>query len=585
MKKCFWISFWFIFCTTLIFILPTIWFTIPKHQDLEIMEYDESDTPIKFTDHIIGAVMRNDTYKPCENPIEHACHVRYSVQVELKKYKDNVLKNIIDKKIKETTFYKSCLEFHNKRYEKQKEMIIESNFYIEQKEIIEKLKYYSQLEDIFNRLSVYGIKSPFELLYDLKGQLILRRGIFLNFESKENHFTTKFTELIEHEFGGNALSIYSEISNMNDELNDVDYEITTIRTDNFKNIFNFKKYLGDLYTDEIALDVNFIHTFNFKKSKFLIEQWKNYLKIAVIYFTLKHMRISDYSELPSDVCVKHYEELFPIHVCRHVRDDLQINAYPIQNMMKRIKSSYNKWIKVNPFNFHKDVMTKVNFLLTNLTEFVNKCWVLPKLNDYFVFTEDELIKSGKSYFYTITELYKHKKWRTYRSGKTNIYFKRLIRNFLDINAWYDPSYNMLIIPSVLLHFHENVMGTDSCLYQTVIGNLIGHEYFHIIYTALSESKSPEWVNFEKTLFDKFQINSDDELNEALADIFGTKMNFEYFESAPQIEKECFFLTTIREWCNVGKIRNHMSGVVRQKIGLYFLSQYYEKTFSCKINSL
>jgi hypothetical protein len=568
----------FSFLILIIFLIPTFWVSVPSYQSsLPIKPknfyQEESFRPKVELDAKMGHVIKNSSYSPCENPFDHACKVDYSIHRTMVEHNQNVMKHVEKEYIRNTHFYKKCIDFQSSSFEEKINNVIKTDFFIHQFEAIESLRNYKDLEGVFGILSVYGIKSPIELSSTMNGEYQLSRSIHFDFETEKLKYLFKFMEIAFHDSSPEIHVDYIKRFEVDFDVNE--FILTNTKLDYHKDIFNFKAFLGKDYRDTMYIDLDFLAHFNFQKTKYTVEDWRWYLKAIISLYTLNHFRM--FPSDPEHTCTLHYKQLFPIHVCHYIKDQLNLSTFTIKGIVEELKKSYIKWIDKNEYEFSENFKRNVKNKLKIMNVYINQCWMSDdlKTKEHLTFVEQDVLDHD-DYVKGISHLFKNEKFRTFRNALTDRYNKNLIAHFMNWNAWYETKDNSLVIPPGSTDFHLKRVPQESCMFKAYVGSIIGHELFHLIYSEIVKFKTKKWLEIE-TNMKKYGLHN---LEENLADLFGSSINHETFLT--ETEKQCFFLTYIRIWCDDESQLGHSRGKIRSLIPLEFLQKEYEKVFHCKL---
>lgn len=568
----------------IIFFIITLYFTKIPNVNLStsmsnhIFNYDIN---IHHNPFISGFLYQSE-YDPCKNYFEYSCQIGSTTIYDIMNENNhNLIKNIEESKIKPSYFYNYCQNFHNDINKIKNIFDPEINKeYFKYVDLINNINK-NTLEDTILILTKIGIKNINQIFIDINGKIILRGGERI----KLFYHDLKLIEFIYNQ----------QFNNLNDfnffeEMNNDFYlkKETPIFIDNINNynyLFNFTqiKDLSPLY-----IDLNYFYYFKLKKEKYTIKQWIKYLRVSLIYYTLKRFKINEYNMFTTEnICIEQYKILFPLQTCRAIKNRLiDIDLKFINQITNNIKNLYLKWLDDNELEIEEIYINNAKIRLKNLEFFINECWVLNNgtdLKPYLTLLEENVINNHTNYIDIINNLYNNEKYQLFHNSQnyddnSKLYSRDFISSFLTWSATYIYDKNIVIAgPGILYYIIKNEY-EDSCVFKTLLGNVFGHEIFHLIYFEIYNTNSIKFNKIKNYFINK---NGIDSIYENLADLFGAYINSKNFENLLENDKRCFFLSTIRVWCHHDSDNIHGNGFTRASIPFYFLKNKYENVFKCK----
>jgi len=255
---------------------------------------------------------------------------------------------------------------------------------------------------------------------------------------------------------------------------------------------------------------------------------------------------------------------------------MNINIYPIKQLILKLKDVYIEWLDKNDFGFENELIENSKRKFETLKIHINECWILENKDHMSLIEEKVMI--NKTYIDSISNLYQDKMFRLFRNDEVDYYNRDYVSILLVWNAWYDYTSNSVNIPPGLLNTPVNILKYESCAFKSYIGSVSAHELFHMIYLEIKETKSVKWKKFVTHMIDSYGETT---LFENLADVIGVYSNYQIFISKRENERQCFFLTYIRLWCSNQRKSDHSSGKNRARMMFELLRHQYEGTFNCK----
>lgn len=543
----------------------------PSHYEIRSAIYSP------HVDPYMSIYYKNNDHDPGTDPINHACNVEKSIEDEINVNNQKMGEFIGMKIARETRFYPKCLAFHQKNIDEKIDYIIKSPFYHEQLNILNTLVSTSQLERVFSQLSFYGVKYPIELLYDLCGRLEIQRGSRELFNDVSTPYVMKL--LSGHGLNSNLeMKTATELDNALDIDSD---ELVLVKTDSFRNVFNFNAFLSTINKKEVYADLKFLHHFKSIRDKYSIDQWKSLLRVAISYAAIDHFKIS--TKTPHEICVTHFGRLFPIHTCHWIRDNIQISTHYVRRIAERVKNSFLLFIEKNEFELSSIQKQEVYAKIQKTNFYVNQCWMMPSISngkEHILYLEDQFFNNTNAeYSDVLSQMHHDEFFRLHRNEQTSLYTKHLGLLSLTFTAWSDPETDSIVLGPGMLDYHIKNLDPDSHLTEIYIGQMVAHELIHRANPIMEKLITPRLMALKQKLESKYGRKT---YYENIADYLGAIQNFEDFRKRSREEQVAFFLTVLRMSCKTGT-EDHSSGLTRAHIMLMALKSEYETAMRTKLS--
>lgn len=110
-----------------------------------------------------------------------------------------------------------------------------------------------------------------------------------------------------------------------------------------------------------------------------------------------------------------------------------------------------------------------------------------------------------------------------------MYSRKLVQNYIEWGAWYEPFAKFIIIPPGVLMGPANLMKFDSYQYELGMRHIILHEYFHLIFDIMQRHgiSSRGYENWSRTIRTRYGDPSDTVHEENMADNFALQYGFSW----------------------------------------------------------
>ena len=517
----------------------------------------------------------NDTHDVCENPFENMCHVGKkveSLQESTEKYNEELIEEVERKELLQTDFVKTCIKFHSEKNQRGTiESVLKSRLVRSQFEIVDALKDHIQLENTLGQLFRFGTRLLISITYqslDEESPLHANRiatpvsfkrapRILSGYHCRNSGFVSeciqrekKILEMIlkfvysERLSIDNAMEIEAQFPSYSDDWNGLEVyskeELEKLNVEKFR----FKEYLQRLEEspfewDNFLVDSEFVMEFQDIAKRNTIAQWKNYLKIGILYQVMLHLRIggsgapaelifrddakqtSNQMLTPQIVCIKQYEQLFPYHVCHAIKKTMALDTFPIKQIFRRIRTTYMQWIDKEAERTlgirNKALVSIIKETLKDLQLVVDHCWLFrdESKKKFFDDFESEILewmnhqvfKEG-DYIDIIHHILRQKiptdkegdkggnQIMMFRNYWLDRQLRDLVSTFMSWGGWYSPRANALVVPSGLVHFILKKLEKDHCISESFGSYFLSHETSHLVQNIIES----QW---------KFELESKD----------------------------------------------------------------------------
>lgn len=551
-----------------------------------------SDAVYKHKIHLnddLVAVVVNKTFDPCFDSFNYACKTGTETILDsINKHNKRLRQRIRDDYIRDTPFYTKCVKFHNTG--KENAQLLETMHYKEAMRLVNGLQDHERLEFVLGELFRMGIKILFESTFlDISNpeEFTIERAP--KFASAATHLKDQekwsllekrlLEEVTRTAFTEQAPSVRDALD-MEESFSDTNDETSKTNLENHKGQFKFREYLGRHYKSTMYIDTNLISEFETKKHIFTIQKWKNYLHIGVLYNLLLHYRVGLHNS--EDTCIRQYEALFPFDVCHHVKDLMKIDIYYVKDVFKSIRNGFVDWIKKNAFKHKPSTIEAMSKRMSEVKLITDHCWLKrdETHKPFFLELENSIMKMDGEYTQIIYEVFRSD-LSFYRNEHADKYLRNLEETFTTWNGYYNNKDNALIVPSGLIHFLSTEANKGGCIFEAFLSYFFGHELSHCVHRELLE-KEPNNAPFNSYLDYLQSRYGRDFFKEVVADAIGSEVAFVYgFKKKDQKERECFFLTVTKIWCNDIAFSNHPTGSKRVKITIDVNRPAYNELFCTK----
>lgn len=299
--------------------------------------------------------------------------------------------------------------------------------------------------------------------------------------------------------------------------------------------FDLKQYASST-TDysNLYVDQSFFTRLMQLRQSTSVDTFRNYLRIGVLYSIAQNLRIGGVGappELlftshagiqqqqqqqiitPHTLCIRLYEQLFPFQVCHYVKQEMQVNVLPIQNVFRDVKSQFIHWIRSDTSVLPRSVggggdsknplKEKLIQKIETMKLIVDHCWLFrnEKLKETIQRIETDLTRldghdisagyttndPGAYFIENVDQIYRHPKHiLLYRNHHLNRRFRDLDETFLTWNGWYYPSANAIAISNGLIYFASTKLRTDLGLQAAFVSYFIAHEVSHFIDRTVTQ---------------------------------------------------------------------------------------------------
>lgn len=540
---------------------------------------------------ILTTKIVNDSRNPCFEPYEYACdHGERSIPDMVSKSNLLTLTKIIEKSFSDSNLPRKCKEFHgNFTIKERREMLKTHHIMTEIEYTInnEFNKENPNIQNIAAKLHKLGVREPFKINLFIDGSLVFgqpQRLLENNRYVIDYMLDHTYPSGLKHTYPLKIYKDYLEISStihFNEKPKYLKKTIGEIEATGFQILDYFKTPKKE---DVIGIDQRMINAFVNAIRRFQMEKWRNYF-FFVSYKSMLHqfrLLIPD----PHSVCFDQIIQYFPYTICRKVRNDFEYDTQEINNYIKRLMDGFKKHILLeNIFDFKKETIVHLSDKFDKIVLSVNECSFRID-NSTITSIENKYFNSGhQSYLDIISQMIKEEDFQMRRHVNYDEFYKDILINYIDWGAFYQGYLNMLIIPPGLLHFPMKYLETKSCQYHAMIDHVVYHELGHFIQQNVIHP-SKKYNDFVSSVFSLYGTNGNGlRSKEDVADVFGFLMAYKTWNTfKSNVEKKCFFLSYIRQWCPHGDNnvidKDHGSREQRAVLPLIQYKNEYEKVFNC-----
>lgn len=550
-----------------------------REEPVEVEYFDSGKTvSLQFNPHIAHNV-GNHSLDVCNSPYEFACQIEETPIPDLI-FENNLklLDKVIHKQLKSVNFMEKCALFHKNDLLTKRKLLLNTTLFKEYVHLIENSNM-ENLEHIFSLLHDKGIREPFRLLLLPTGEYEFSQSQMM----KQMHYDTviDFVKL----FKGNHAKVEEnyEVISKNINIEHLRYNIRNVKEVKDGTHFPLDYYLP--LDQNILIDESMLLNFMSNLQRFTIDQWKDYLYVIVSKSILHQFRLLENSN--ENICQFQMIDYFPLSVCRKFKvnmdytDDIDLF---VKNLLIDLKGLM---IETNYFALDLQTMNTLKSRLEKLDVYINKCAI--KSTNESISEIETVYFNGKQKDYPeiIFNLISERNFQERRHKDFDVYYRELLYNYLQWNAWYYTQPEMLVIPPGFLDHPMNILKYNSCQYHSILGNVIMHEFGHFIHDVIGNSNSYKFERFSNELKQRYGFPNALVHKENIADNIGFLISYYSWNKIyrTEEEKKCYFLTFIRLFCpsKVSKDELDTDHAAKKSRAIYTIQMWkdeFKKTFNC-----
>jgi hypothetical protein len=597
--------------------------------------------------------MVNHSHDACAEPFDHACRMgRVKTIRESSEEHGRMLRlRVEEQHIGGSPFVRKCEAFHGSFGNSETspalfQRIVSSRLFQEQWALLDEASFRdaSQLESILGTLLTYGTRALLEVSQALMKEgsdLRIQRsppiasGFHCEYAHRMRECSVREQKLLRH-FIAYLPSSVNGVATLNldkalqvdalfewDPNADVNLDYTQQEITTTTSAFRYDQYLEASWhhitpgKQSILANDDFMSILVSQRRMISLESWRNYLRISVLYHIMVHLRLggtgapvsmlyptpeSDSAPLtPHSLCIKQYEQLFPLHVCLHIKEVMRIDTYAIKQLFRRTKDAFVKWIRRDServLGTTPAYRAKMEKKLMDVQIVADRCWMFQDESHrkFFFDMESSLLSwmqdermSGESITYedVVYHVFRHEtRLLQFRNHYMDKYVRNLAETFVSWNGWYSRAENTLVLTSGFAHFVMTRLENDGCIAETVIPILMAHEITHELHwQAQEEGGVPSlWLQLLERLKADYRIESDGVVRELFSDWLGLQVAFSIHQDSTVDAKLCFFRTCIKLWCTDNTRAGYVSDRDRASLCIRAgsLGSYYEELHQCRL---
>jgi hypothetical protein len=610
--------------------------TESTHPDSYYLGSFDAPNPHLVTDMISSVV--NHSILACTHPSEYVCPIGSNVHTirELSnEHNTRKIQQIRTEDIAKTTFVQKCTSFHVTHVRDENtffKRLVSSSLFLKQNELFAlSLK----MEILLARLFTFGTKAVVEFTRDSLASpaifLIKRpstrltsgyncapdgapdsihiqcmnreKKIFQHFVTRlEFHYPKLVANMIDTTIELGAIYAFEkqllETNGHTEYISLDDYIASTPSTTNtFAKLF--LSWISLPPSSTVMIDKTFLSQLDIdKKNQHLL---RTYIGYMTLYHLMIHFRVSGFglpwtlisptspTLSPEILCIRQYEQLFPLHVCALIKKHMTMNLWTVRSLFDTIRTRYITALRDRSIKMGLSSALVTDFITPKLKKMeliVDRCWFYTNNRverDHLVKREQKILTAINQHANVVTSNYEEVLFRfftdedvavhsimLYRNSYIDKSYRNLDETFLSWNGVYSRELNAIVLSSGFIHFAMTQLEDNGIIQKAFLSGVIAHEMGHEIHGTIVEYRDKiesqdEWDKVFKSVWSIYNGNtdkgdadvSDQQWRELFADWIGDQIAFSVFlDSKPtptNQDKLGFLVTLMKLWCT-GKYR-------------------------------